>query len=76
MRTSKDVTIMMKAAAAYVLMCYRCRDPNFNLETIREGVTTTGPTTMERLEMECQGSEDFVGLMFQVETIEEAVEEE
>ena len=67
--------IAVKAALAYVLRCYRCHDPNFNLVSIQEGAMTAGPIAMERLEAECQGSVDFVGSIFQVENIEEAVEE-
>ena len=66
----------VKAVATYVLKCYRYRDPNFNLETIREGVVTASPVAMERLEMECHESADFVGSIFQVETIKKAVEED
>ena len=64
MSTSEDVTVA-KVMEGYILKCYRCHDPNFNLETVREGVVHADPAAMERLEVECQGSAYFVVSIFQ-----------
>ena len=75
-RASEDVMTLTKGAATYVLKCYYYCDPSFYLKTVREGVMLVSPPTMERPEAECQGSVNFIGSIFQVETIEEVVEEE
>ena len=61
----------VRDAAGYVLRCYDSRDPNFNLNLIREGVAVAGPVADERLQEECQGVVDYVGSIFLVEVIEE-----
>ena len=36
-RTTEDVAKAAKTMAGYANRCYRCREPDFNLEIVREG---------------------------------------
>ena len=45
--------------------------PDFNHEVVREGVVTVGPKAEARLQVECQGSMEYVVSLFWVVTIEE-----
>ena len=62
---------MVKIAVGYVLRCYHSRDPNFNLEVIREGVVADDLEAEAKLEAKCQGPLEFIGSLFWVETEEE-----
>ena len=48
-RTLEDVVNAAKVVVAYVLKCYHNHDPNFNLETVQEGIATAGPIGAKRL---------------------------
>ena len=63
-RTSEDMANAATVMAVYVLKCYHSRDPHFNLETVREGITTAGPLGAGRLKEEFQETVDYVGCIF------------
>ena len=71
LRGVEDKTQVVTLTAEYIFRCYRSRDPNFNLDLVREGAVVARPKAKERLQWECQGAVDHVTSVFWVEGTEE-----
>ena len=70
LRGTEDVSQAVRVTTEYIFRCYRSRDPNFNLDLVREGAAVAGPEAEERLQRECQGAVDYVTCIFRVEAAE------